>query len=471
MFKRSLISVKRRKTKTIILFLFLFIISTLVLSTISIKNATKESMNVARKSLSSQVTLSMDMSKLRENFTPSENISNEDKKEKMEEMHEKMNANSANVSDINKLKESKYLCDLKYSFDVQGEEDSFELYSSSDNSQDHGMMQGPGRNNGLQIEAINTFKLLDEYQNKTITLESGEAFDEKDENTVIISYELATTNDLKVGDSISVKDSSGNTHELTIKGIYQNSESMGFNNNYNKIYVNISTGEKFLTKDEYNDGNYTIKSAVFYLNDPANADSFIKESKKLITDLDDRNLTLDIDTQAYDQMTSSIKNVSNLSSTILIIVTIASIVVISLIAINSLKDRNYELGVLLSLGEKKLKIVGQFIIELALIATCSFILAIGSSKLISQKLANTIISTQSETNEKMLEGPGGDRGNGMKALKNSKVDEIKSVDVDVNGKNICYLFLIGYGIILVSNIIPSIKILNSDPKDILSRKE
>ena len=467
MLKRALISVKRRKTKSIILFLFLFIISTLVLSSISIKNATKKSMDVARKSLSSQVTLSMDMSKLRDEFKSS---NDEDKKEKMEEMHQKMNNNSANMSDINKLKNSKYLCDLKYSFEVEAEEESFELYSNNtENNENHGMMQGPNRNNGLQVEAINTFKLLDDYQNNVITLESGEAFDEDDNDVVIISYELATTNNLKVGNIITVKDSSGNTHELKIKAIYQNSETMGFNNNYNKIYVNTNTGEKFLTEDEYNDGNYAIKSAVFYLNDPDDADKFISESKKLITDLSDRNLTLDIDSKAYDQMTSSIKNVSNLSSTILIIVVMASIVVISLIAINSLKDRNYELGVLLSLGEKKIKIVGQFITELILIATCSFILAIGSSKLISQKLANTIISTQSQTEEKMLEGPGADRGNGMKAMKNS--NEIKNINVDVNTKNIGYLFLIGYGIILVSNIIPSIKILNSDPKDILSRKE
>ena len=263
MLKRALISVKRRKTKSIILFLFLFIISTLVLSSISIKNATKKSMDVARKSLSSQVTLSMDMSKLRDEFKSS---NDEDKKEKMEEMHQKMNNNSANMSDINKLKNSKYLCDLKYSFEVEAEEESFELYSNNtENNENHGMMQGPNRNNGLQVEAINTFKLLDDYQNKVITLESGEAFDEDDNDVVIISYELATTNNLKVGNIITVKDSSGNTHELKIKAIYQNSETMGFNNNYNKIYVNTNTGEKFLTEDEYNNGNYAIKSAVFYL--------------------------------------------------------------------------------------------------------------------------------------------------------------------------------------------------------------
>ena len=72
-------------------------------------------------------------------------------------------------------------------------------------------------------------------------------------------------------------------------------------------------------------------------------------------------------------MISSIEGVAKFSNTVLVIVVIASIVVISLMVINSLKDRNYEIGVLLSLGEKRKKIVGQFIIELVIIATFAFI--------------------------------------------------------------------------------------------------
>ena len=56
-------------------------------------------------------------------------------------------------------------------------------------------------------------------------------------------------------------------------------------------------------------------------------------------------------------MISSIEGVAKFSNTVLVIVVIASIVVISLMVINSLKDRNYEIGVLLSLGEKRKKII------------------------------------------------------------------------------------------------------------------
>ena len=185
-------------------------------------------------------------------------------------------------------------------------------------------------------------------------------------------------------------------------------------------------------------------------------------------------------------MISSIEGVAKFSNTVLVIVVIASIVVISLMVINSLKDRNYEIGVLLSLGEKRKKIIGQFIIELVIIATLAFITSIGSSLLVSQKLADTLLENQTTVTEKMNTSVFGNRGNGAVMNRNMNKREdmsigkmtglgtsktIDSIDVSVTLKDIVLLFVIGYGIILVSMIVPSIKILHSDPKDILSRRE
>lgn len=475
MFKRAWLSVKRKKTKSIILFLFLFIISNLVLSAISIKNATTESMNLAKKSLGGEVSLSMNMEKLRNNFMDNkEEPSIDDKKENMEKMHDKMDESNITKSDVDKLKNIKYVKDIKYTFSVDGEESSFKLYSNSteEDGENKDFPKRDNMNNSLQIEAINTFKLQDDYVNKTIELTEGEAFDEDDNDTVIISYELANSNNLSINDKIKVKDSSGNEHELTIIGIYQNTDSRGFNN-YNKIYINTSTGEKFLSEDDYNNGNYKVSSAIFYLDNPENSDKFISKAKKLITDLDDRYLKLGIDKESYEQMVSSLEGVSKFSNTILIVVVLASIVVISLMVINSLKDRNYEIGVLLSLGEKK--IVGQFIIELILIATIAFVLSIGSSSLISQKLADTVLESQNKVENKMNDSRQGGRGNDFSPFNMNKgksnVKVIDEIDVNVNKEDIGLLFIVGYGIIFISMIVPSIKIINSDPKDILSRRE
>ena len=209
MLKRAKISVTRRKSKIIIFFLFLFIVANLVLSSISIKNATEESMKMARISLGSEVILQTDMEKIRDEFMnnkDSEQSTDENKKDDMKNMHNAMDESTATINDVNKLKEISYVTDVKYYFNVNATEKSFSLYESSkdDNNNDR-----PGfdkkMNSGLQVKAINTFKLEDNYVNGTIKLTNGEAFDETKDDTVIISYELATKNNLKVGDTIKIK--------------------------------------------------------------------------------------------------------------------------------------------------------------------------------------------------------------------------------------------------------------------------
>lgn len=104
----------------------------------------------------------------------------------------------------------------------------------------------------------------------------------------------------------------------------------------------------------------------------------------------------------------------------------------------------------------------------------------------SQKLADTLLENQTTVTEKMNTSVSGNRGNGAVMNRNMNKREdmsigkmtglgtsktIDSIDVSVTIKDIALLFVIGYGIILVSMIVPSIKILHSDPKDILSRRE
>ena len=441
MFKRAMLSVRRRKVKTIIFFAFLFIVSSLVLSSIAIKNATKESMENAKKSISSEVVLSRDMSKLKEDFQNERNMgepkekNDDEKREMLKDMHGKMNENVAKLSDVITISKIKYVSDVRYTVKVNGTNSSFSIYEENNNQNENDDFRRDNRmkfnNNSLEIEGINTFDLESDYVNKKIELIDGESFDETSDDTVVISYELSVTNNLNVNDTITITNSNGENIDLKIIGIYQYSDSKGFNTNYNKIYVNINTAEKFMTEEEYNNKDYQVSDVIFYLNDSDKVDEFISLAKEKVITLEERNLTLDIDTMEYKKMVSNLEGVLKFSNIVLIVVSVSSIVIISLMVINSLKDRNYEIGVLLSFGEKKMKIIGQFIIELVLIATGAFILSIGSSKLTSQKLANIVMENQQNT-----------------------------IEVINNDRNIS-----------ISMSIPSIKILNTDPKNILSRKE
>ena len=108
-----------------------------------------------------------------------------------------------------------------------------------------------------------------------------------------------------------------------------------------------------------------------------------------------------------------------------------------------------------------------------MITFISFILSIGTSKFVSQKFANVILDNQVSQTEDFNQNKRGNgfRGDAKFMESNSNVSVIDELNVDVSSKDIIILVLVESLIIVISMVIPSIKILNSDPKDILSRKE
>ena len=56
-------------------------------------------------------------------------------------------------------------------------------------------------------------------------------------------------------------------------------------------------------------------------------------------------------------------------------VAIADAVILALIVIFSIRERRYEIGVLMSLGENRLKIIGQFFTELFMVTIVSLVTA------------------------------------------------------------------------------------------------
>lgn len=79
-----------------------------------------------------------------------------------------------------------------------------------------------------------------------------------------------------------------------------------------------------------------------------------------------------------NSIAKSIDSMTQTSNLIIYIVFGAGILILSLITSLTLKSREYEIGVLLSLGESKLKVIGQLMSELLIIALVAFSLSIVS---------------------------------------------------------------------------------------------
>lgn len=466
MLKRAWLNITRKKSKTILLLIILFIVANLILATISIKKATDEQVSYAKKTLGSQVTLSADMEKMRA-LRESSGDSNQTR----------LARPTANLADVEKIAESDYVKDYTYSITTSANASGFDVIETAINND---IKDRPGFGNfaestgNVQVEGVNSYAYISDVQNKTMSLTSGTYFDEKTDDQVIISYDLADANNFKVGDSIKlINIDTSKTYTFKVIGIYDTetndaTENFGMISSSNKIYMNTTTAAKLLSTTSYNNGNYSVNNVIYYLDNAEHVNEFISEAKKLVTNLADNNLILSANTDAYDKMAGPIESVGDFANTILIIVVLASIGIITLIINNQIKDRKYEIGVLMSLGEKKKKIVMQFIIELLVITTMAIILSTATSSYLAKSMSKSLLDKQVAAAK---EDTSNNFGRPGMFGRTKNINTITTLNVSANMNDYIMLFGIGYLIIIGGMIIPVINIVKYDPKTILTGRE
>lgn len=249
--------------------------------------------------------------------------------------------------------------------------------------------------------------------------------------------------------------------------------------------MNTATAAKFLSSDNYNNGDLSVQNVRFELNSPEQADAFIAEANDKLPSIESTNLALSIDTSAYEQMVGPIESVGNFATTIFWIVIIASVAIITLIVTINVKDRRYEMGVLLSLGASKLNVAGQILIELLIVGTLAFVVSIGTGTLVAQAMSQQLIDSQIAMSQQQSEDnfgrPGANIGgrsmtNGGPAGSNrqgqqSTAEAIDSIDVNASPTDYLLLFAIGYGVIIIALSLPAWSIMKYQPRTILTGKE
>ena len=493
MLKRSWLSIIRKPGRAVLIGLILFAMANLVLASTAIKGAVAESMSYAKSTLGGTVYLQADIGKLREQIQGQEGSSSS---ELTPGQRPQIERPDIPLSMVKNIADSEYIKDYSYSINTQAKSTNFTPIES-ESSLPGGDMRMPDTSNesesklegDITISGINAYAFISAAQNDTMKIADGTYFDETTDNQAIVSYDLAKSNNLKVGDKISLQniyDSEPN--EVSIIGIYDlTEEQQSFGTPENTIYMNTATAAKFLSSEAYNDGDYSVQNVRFELNSPEQADTFIAAAKVKYPDIESSNLALSIDTSTYEQMVGPIESVGNFATTIFWIVVIASIAIITLIVTINVKDRRYEMGVLLSLGASKLNVAMQILVELVVIGTIAFAISIGTGALVARAMSQGLLDNQLSMSEQQSENnfgrpgamtgggqQGGDRGMpGMTGGQQgrSNVEAINSIDVNASPADYVMLFVIGYGVIILAQLLPTWNIVRYQPKTILTGKE
>ncbi|AUN17915.1 ABC transporter permease [Clostridium botulinum] len=483
--KRAMLSISKKKIKSLILFVVLLVIANMVLVGLSIQTATKKSTELAREKLGSDVTLRVNEQKFME--------------QRRNNKEEGSNSRPSLTTDIaDALKDNEHVTQYNYISSSFGLAKNFENVKNEDSSDDtnseekpRGMLKMAGSSTTtmpeISFSGTIATNLLSDFKDgdSKITEGRGITKDDAGKNVAVIEKNLAKENSLKVGSKIQVSSLDENTTlELEVVGIYEansdestnDNRNMDFLNPYNKIYMPYDVVSKVSTGDSTNSKNIT--SAVYFMDNADNIESFKEYAKNKKIDLE--TYTLDANDQLYTQMVGPIENVGSFSKTLVATVSIAGAMILVLIIALSLKDRKYEIGVLLSLGESKFKVISQLVVEVLLVASIAFATSAFTGNLAANKIGDSLLAkeikvTESSTTQEnsnfsgrgpMVVGPGRMNSNVTK-----NADVVKDMDVSVTSKDLEKLAGIGLLIVIASAAMPTISVLRFSPKTILSKRE
>ena len=341
MFKRAYISVIKNKGRTIIIAILLFVIANLVLASISIKTATEEAMDQARISLGPEITLTTDRTDLFDYIKDYRDTYGV--KPSQEEINELLVPITSDIA--YGLTESEYVIDYNFSFTTSSKAVDFLPLNNE------GVLDTL---NESKISVVGTYNplLLDQFgENGTYELTSdSNYFTGSSENEIIISDSLAYQNNLSIGDTISLETIDLTSMEFTIVGLFLNESTIvnvGKNITDNEVFIPLD--DALLLKGQDPDTTFTITSVKYYLDDPMNIEAFIAESEAAYVEIGDGGLTFsDVN---YDAIIAPLESVAQFSDIVLITVVIASVIILTLLVVNALKERKYEIAVLMALGE------------------------------------------------------------------------------------------------------------------------
>jgi len=217
-----------------------------------------------------------------------------------------------------------------------------------------------------------------------------------------------------------------------------------------------------------------LTPVVFWvLEDPLHLESFIAEATPLLPDF----YKIDAWTQVFSPLNNAMESMQWMANLILWFGVSATIVVLSLLITLYLRDRRHELGVYLALGEKRVKIVFQILLEVVPMTLLGMTIAVFIGNIIATYVSqgmlrqmliqdgiwttgSTFIGEWQEYSQLEFMGMG----------REVTIDELTELfEISFNRRVIVIFYTIGVITVMLATIMPITYILKLNVKDILEQ--
>ena len=316
--------------------------------------------------------------------------------------------------------------------------------------------------NLLKIYGVRDSSLSSDFTSEVFKIVEGRHIGKDDKNKIIVHEELAKQNQYELGDKVSIKQikqydpddedinsNIGLENEYEIVGIFSGKKQesyTGFSSDYseNMAFIDYSSSQKISGIDS----NYEkLNQATYFVNSPENMGKVISSIKNM--NINWSNIDLEKNTKIFDDISTTVGSIKGIIQIITYSIIVGGCIVLSLILILWLRERIYEIGILLSIGIGKREIIGQFILELVFISIPSLFISTLIGNLVTRKILSEII------------------------LKEKIISTLSNASNKIFGSENIFIICQSYGllilIILLSVLITSGIILMKKPKEILSK--
>lgn len=231
----------------------------------------------------------------------------------------------------------------------------------------------------------------------------------------MIERRLAERNGLAVGDTLRLRSADGRRSAVSrIVGVFRDptrDPARPMPSHMlpgNLLYVPMASARRLGT------GPARVDRAVYRIGSPDRAERLHAEAVRV---LGGGGLRFTVNDKAYRDQVRPIQRVGAFADLVVHVIALAGALILSLLVTLQVRERRGELGVLLALGEKKWKLLGQHVVEVAAVALPALALAALAGALGGQRVGDAFLDHHGDgdTDSRSSSGSGSGSGSGTVA--------------------------------------------------------
>ena len=238
------------------------------------------------------------------------------------------------------------------------------------------------------------------FSSGVFSLIKGKMIEATDVHKIMIHEELASKNQLNLGDTLTldvIQQETGEKKKVDyeIVGIFSGKKQetyTGLTSDFseNTVFTDYQSIHQLFASE--------LEEVVTGLNIYASSSEELLKMKQAIEALpfNWEEFVIEDQKQDFDDILESITGLQSMVQWMTVEILIAGAVVLSLMLMLSVRERIYEIGILLSIGIHKAWIIGKFFVELFLLTIPAIFVSLALGPMMVQQLMNGFISMDSE---------------------------------------------------------------------------